>query len=293
MQMTAAGGRGRFRPVSSPRQRLLAGLVRRLGGEPLLLFALPAAALFGLYALLGEPDRETIVVPASTVEALVQAKEEALLRPLSEEERKAAIAAYVKNEILLREAFARGLHRSDPQVRERLIDQVRILLADEPPAPDQADLRAFYEANREAYRSEPTVTFEHVFFARPAAEGRIAAVLEQLRAGAAPAGLGDRFWLGQHLERYTRRELAAVLGRAFAAAVFDEAPAGWRGPFPSNRGLHLVRVLAVNQPEPLSFEQLEPYLEADWLEAQREASIDAKLAPLRARYRIEIEEPRE
>jgi parvulin-like peptidyl-prolyl isomerase len=257
----------------------------------LLLFALPAVLLFGLHALIATPGRDTIVVPAETVDAVVQAKEEALLRPLTEGERAAAIEAYVKDELLLREAFARGLQRSDPQVRERLIDQVRILLADEPQAPDEADLRAFYEANREAYQSERTVTFEHVFFIRPAAEERINEVLVTLHGGAEAAGLGDRFWLGQHLERYTLRELAAVLGRDFAAAVFGQPADGWQGPFPSNRGLHLVRVLEVNEPTPLSFEQLRPYLEADWLEAQREASIDAKLAPIRARYRIEIEEP--
>lgn len=289
--MTADGQRGTFRLVSSLHRGPLSSLLRRLGGEPFLLFALPAMLLFGLHALIATPDRETIIVPAETVDGVVKAREEALLRPLSDRERAAAIEAHVEDELLLREAFARGLHQSDPQVRDRLINRVRILLADEPPTPDDADLRAFFEANREAYRSERTVTLEHVFFNRPAGEDRIEEVLEALRGGADATDLGDRFWLGQHLERYTLRELAAVLGRDFATVVFGQALGGWRGPVASNRGLHLVRVLEVNQPEPLSFEQLKPYLEADWLEAERGASIDAKLSPIRARYRIEIEEP--
>lgn len=289
--VTAAAVRGTLAGVSSPSVILLRDLTRRLGGEPFLLFALPAALLFGLYALVAEPRGETIVVPQETVEALVQAREEALLRPLTDDERAAAIDDYVKDEILLREAYVRGLDRADPQVRERLIDRMRILLAREPAAPDEDELRAFYEANREAYQSERTVTFDHVFFERAADADDVRLVLEALRAGADPTGLGDAFWLGQHLQRYTLRELVAVLGRPFADAVFGQEPGAWRGPVESNRGGHLVRVVEVNEPEALSFAQLRPYLEADWLAAEREASIDQGLVPLRQRYRIEVEAP--
>lgn len=276
--------------MSGVTRAFLRSLARRVGGEPLVLFALPAVLIFLAYSLLASPDEETIVIGLETIEALVAARQEVLLRPLTEAERAAVVEEHVQNELLLREALARGFHLSDPQVRERLIDRMRILLADEPPAPDEDDLRAFYAANPDVYRSEPTVTFDHVFFEAGTAAGRMQEVLDALRAGATPRGRGDRFWLGNHFERYSRRELIAVLGRGFADAVFAAEPGTWQGPLQSTRGLHLVRVNEVSEARQLPFEQLRPYIQADWLAARREASVAAKLERIRDRYRILIED---
>jgi hypothetical protein len=259
--------------------------------EPLAQFALAGVLLFAVSAVRSNPfTRERIVVGADAVRQLVADREQLLGRPISPEERRALVARYVDDEILVREAYARGLDREDGAVRRRLLEVMRFATGDEPPEPTTAELREFLRAHEPMYRTPPTISFSQVFL-RAADEGGAAAaitILGRLRGGADFRTVGDDFWLGRVLDRYPVTGLEQLLGAEFTRALAEMPLHQWFGPLTSAQGLHLVRVDGRFASELPPFTELAATLRTDWLSAQRDALLAHKLEPLRKRYRIDI-----
>ena len=251
-------------------------------------FLILAALLFAAYALLAPAGDNRIVVDRAAVDRLVAERETLLLRPLSEEERQAATETVIDQEVLLREAYRRGLDR-DAVVRRHLVQKMRFILGEEQAAPSEAELRSFLESNRERYRTPPTVTLRQVFYADP--DTVPTDLLDRLRAGADPAGFGERSSLpGPAPTRHGLRDLIALIGPEAARRVF-ELPAGtWHGALRSDRGVHFVQVLEHHPPARPTFEELAGNLRQDWMLARQEEAVAAKLVELRANYRIVVED---
>jgi hypothetical protein len=98
--------------------------------SPLLHFALLGGALFGLRsAVWGEnADRERlVVVPAAEVARMAEEARRETGGPATPAELQARVSAWVDEELLVREARARGWHESDPVVRNRLVQNLRFL----------------------------------------------------------------------------------------------------------------------------------------------------------------------
>lgn len=212
----------------------MARLWNALCHEPLAHFIALAGLLFLANALVAPAGPAPIVVDRPTIDFLVQQQTELVGRPLTEAERRAVIEGFVDDEVLVREAYQRGLDR-DTVVRRHLVQKMRFILGDEVSEPTEADLGAFLEANRERYRDPPTVTLDQVYYADPAQVPDD--LLARLQAGAAIERLGDRlFALDRRLSRYSLRELIGLLGPDPARQIF-ELPAGeWHGPLISDQG---------------------------------------------------------
>ena len=101
------------------------------------------------------PERETISVTPEIVDSLARTREELSGVPVTAQERPALVAGYVSDEILLREAYARDLHRQDGLVRKRLLELMRFLLVEEPAEPTRSELR------RRIWRRTVTSTWRH------------------------------------------------------------------------------------------------------------------------------------
>ena len=257
----------------------------RLLREPLLHFAAAGALLFLARALWAPGDASRIVVTREAQGALATAREDLLLRPLTTEERERVISDYVDEEVLLREAYREGLDRDDPRIRRWLIDKVEFLIDEEPPEPTPEELDALFRKSPEAYKTPRAVSFDHVFFA----SGAPSSVLPRLRGGADFVELGDDFWLGKSLRRFSELELATTFGAEFTSRVLALPIGEWSGPIPSSRGEHFVRLAARHEPDLPPRKDVEWALREDWLRARRTESRARKLAELRARYVIEIE----
>jgi hypothetical protein len=255
--------------------------------EPLVHFLGLAALLFAGYELLAPTEQAPIVIERADVDERVRQQEELLARPLTDDERRAVLEAAIDDEVLLREAYRRGLDR-DAVVRRHLVQKMRFILGEDQPEPSEAELKAYLAANRERYRTPPTITLDHVFYADPAAvpEG----LLARLENGVEIDGLGDSLYmLGNTLPRYSLRDLIGLMGPDVARRAF-ELPAGqWHGPLSSERGVHFVRVAEHHSPAMPSFAELESYLRQDWTLDQQRRAIADRLAELRRDYRIVVE----
>jgi hypothetical protein len=277
-----------FSAVAVARVKAVLRAARR---ETLVHFAVAGGLLFALDAIRAKPGQESISVTRQIADGLVRARQELTGNPVSAAERPALIAAYVADEVLLREAYARELHRRDGLLRKRLLELMRFLLLEEPPEPTESDLQTYLQAHADVYQTPPALTFSHVYFSgEESTTPRDAdGVLERLLAGGDFRKLGEHFWLGHRLEAYSEPNLVQLFGPDFTKTVLKLPSGRWSGPIASTRGVHFVRVDEHRPSAMPALADLAPLLRADWLASKREELLQRKVDELSKKYRIEIE----
>jgi hypothetical protein len=211
-------------------------------------------------------------------------------RPPSEAELNALVERWIDDEILYREGVARGFAESDPRVRQRIAEQMAYVLSSAVvvPEPTEADVRAWFDANKKNWVSPPLVDFTQVFVqgSDAAARARADALLTELNNGADPSGRGDVFSGGRKYRRRTLSELSATLGPEFVKGLAEQQVGTW-ALRPSRHGFHLVRIdehTAGADPELASVREL---VKLDRDKSIRESMTVAAVRALRTRWTIE------
>ena len=183
----------------------------------------------------GAPGRgHQIVVTAQKRQWLAGRWEHQWRRPPTGEELGRLVEDFVREEVLYREALARGLDLADLVVRRRLVQKMEVLaFADSAPLAGDAGVMGYFLAHHEDYRLPERVTFAHAFFstaargARAAADAR-AARTRLRRAGAADAaGVGDPPVAASPVTAATHRQVRDRFGAEFADSVFALEPGTW------------------------------------------------------------------
>lgn len=256
-------------------------LLRR---EPLVHFLLIALFLFVADGLLNGDRREEIRVDANTLDYLVKQRSEIMMRELSNEERSALLDNHIEEEVLVREAYERGLDKGG-RMRRQLVRKMRAMLAEDVPEPTEADLRAFFEAYPERYRLPPRISFQHVFFSAADKVPQDLSSRLNLLPDLPEVGGMDPV-LGRVPKERSERELATYLGKEAADTVFAIMDDAWHGPINTARGVHFVRIterLPARQPD---FKTIAGYLVQDWQLSRKKAAMADKVAAFRSKYRI-------
>ena len=265
---------------------------RRVLSEPLVHFAVLGLLFFALHAALSPRRGDALAVDGARVQATGAELARRLGRDPTPAEVAAALRVELDEERLYREALALGLDRDDPIVRRRLIQKLRFVHEDlgEPGEPDDAALLAVRDADPARYTAPARHALTHVFAARerhPDPEAAARALQQRLLAGAEPSGLGDLCVHGQRFGERNTAAYAGIFGEAFAAALSDMTVGTW-SLAPSSLGWHVVRVDSSRPAALPGLAALRPRLRADWEAERRDASSEAALAELRARYPVTL-----
>ncbi len=279
--------------------------------EPLVHFLAAGAALFlvaGWIWPAPEAGRVITVDDAQLLEHL-QARAQLydeegfaeLLANMSEEERAQLVRDAAVSEALYREGQALGLAEADPLVKQRVIQQMRLLLMEEQASDvelSEADVRSFYDANQARYAEGARVSFTHVFFSKDrrgdAAEGAALDALAELQRDAVPfaeAGRhGDRFLYQLNYAEAAMREIAGQFGDEFTLALFQLEPGdAWLGPLESTHGWHVIGLRAKREPRVPPFEEIVGRVAEDALAEARSARAIAAIDRLMENYEIRDE----
>lgn len=278
-------------------------MIRRLLHEPLLLFLLAGAALFAGHrwlhpATTATGDTHRIVVTPDDVQQMSVAWLASGRPAPTPEQTRRLIDAWVREEILFREALALGLDQNDTIVKRRLVQKMDFLAEDlsalREPTPEE--LRTWFREHADEFAQPPRRTFRHVYFSPDRRGGPGGAESAARRAHAtldgvaidAPevAGAGDPF-MGQ--DRYPERtpnDVAKDFGPAFADALFAVPPGSWQGPIASGFGWHLVFVDDVVAGRIPDYEEVEDGVRTAWVAAQRAAWKQQSYAAMRSRYEV-------
>ena len=139
--------------------------LRRLAKDRLIWFIVLGLALFGADRLMQARENTIIKIDLPLVEKLVAQWEGQTQRRPNARELDALIEGYVREEILVREAMRLGLDDEDIIIRRRLAQKTEFLLSDgaEIDLPDEAQLRAFFDENKNQYARPETLSWRHVF----------------------------------------------------------------------------------------------------------------------------------
>jgi hypothetical protein len=256
-------------------------------------FCVLGIALIALERRFSPPGREEIVVSASALRGLHADHLRRTGVPPTPAEEAALVRRLVEDEVLYREALARGLDRGDVIVRRRLRQKMEFLLEDSEPAPvppAEAELAAWLAANPARYARPERLTLTHVFVdgARPDAESTARALVARLTAGAEPTRLGDPFLRGREFAARTEAELAAVFGPALARAVAALPVGVWSEPLRSSYGLHLVRVSTREAGGPAALSEVRDAVARDRTAATRVEARRKAVEHLRRKYTVRI-----
>jgi hypothetical protein len=263
--------------MASPHTSISTNILR----EPLLHFALLAATLFVVAAIMRRDD-DSIEVSRQELDWRIE-QVEAREGPLTAEERLLVEEAYIDERVLIREARAMGLE-ADERIDDILVQKMLHILSGDVIQPTDEELAAFYEENRDEYAVDAAMTIDEVVI--PAGAELPRALLsgtppEQLPAGAVT---GHRV-----IDRATMEDLAQVYGESGAATVGEAETGDWWEVQQTPRGALWVRVRE-------RFGQVVPPLTVvrdavrlDWITAREQARLLDRVAELRTAYTIVVE----
>ncbi len=281
---------------------------KSIAREPLVHFVAIGAVLFAIDAWRSEPapaQSEPVTATAPTPDAAVASGPRTIV--LDEDARKAIAAnaerrlghppsaaelaeeteRWIDEEVLYREAVARGLDRNDPFVHERIAGRMSYVLEQALvlPEPTEAELRAWFEQHRAKWSKPEQIDFTHVFIADGDA-ARAGQTARALADGAAPERLGDPFSGGHRYRGRTLADLAQAFGDAFVKGLATQKPGAWVVRR-SRYGLHVVRLDHAEAAGGATFEAARLDVRKDWLDAHKGEQLGAAMRKLRESWTIE------
>jgi hypothetical protein len=236
------------------------------------------------------PERRPIVVDAEAGKQIAELAERRHGRAPTTAELAEETERWIDEEVLYREALARGLDRDDPVIHQRIAARMSYVLQQAAivPEPSDAELRAWFDSHRERWTAPEHVDFTHVFVlgGDAAAVARADELAAALAAGAAPERLGDRFPGGRRYRGRRIADLALAFGDEFASGLATQPPGTWIRRR-SRHGLHLVRVDRVESARAADFATARLDVRKEWIDARREAEVSAAMQRLRDGWKIE------
>lgn len=267
--------------------------------EPLVQFLLIGAVLFIVFDLRGgvAGGGQRIVVTPGQVDAVASGFSRTWNRPPNEQELKAQLDEYVREEIAVREAAALGLDRDDTVIRRRLRQKFEFAAEDaiEATLPTDAELQAFLDTYPDRFRTEPRFSLRQVHLGPQrggALQDDARQMLERLQAAGPDADirtLSDSRLLPASLEHTALGEVARIYGDEFAGALLKTEPGRWVGPIRSGYGLHVVIVDGREGGQLPALADVRPLVERDFMAERRKRALDAMYERLLARYPVVIE----
>jgi parvulin-like peptidyl-prolyl isomerase len=273
--------------------------MKRLLREPLLHFLLLGAVIFAVFAVVSADDneaRDAIVVTQGRIESLALNFARAWRRPATAQELDGLIGDYVREEIAVREATALALDRDDSVIR-RLLRQKLEFVADNLVAqaePSEEQLQRYLREHAERFRSEPNISFSHVYLDPQRRGEALASEAAQLReqlnsATVEVSTAGDVTSLEAEFTAVPPSAIAQIFGEPFAAALLALDTGRWSAPIASAYGTHLVYVSASEPGADPALQQVREVVRREWMNARRKAAIDQFYLQLQQRYRVSIE----
>ncbi|MFT3773644.1 MAG: hypothetical protein QM820_50360 [Minicystis sp.] len=264
--------------VAPPRRGRILGLLKTIARHRLAQFTALGGLLFAVAPPAPSPYK--VSIRRDRLEALRAA--EAARGGLSPDKARAVDQRAIEDEILYREGLRLGLDRNDGIVRQRVVQKV-LFLAEEiggtSRAATEAELRTFFERNRDRWSLPERFRLTHVYAHRRED-------LALLPGGSPPPGEPSPIPADFQGDR---PQVTASFGAAFADAIAALPLDTWSEPLPSVFGWHRVRVTSHEASRPARFEEVRAAVaEAENIWRRQEA-VARFLESAFRRYAVEID----
>ena len=258
------------------------------------LLALTLLIAFGLPTSGDEARR--IIIDDSDVAQLRAAWMRQWQREPTAQELRGLLEQHIREEVLYREALARGFDKDDMVVRRTMMRKMEFLGQSQAEAlePSDEEIQAYFALRQERYRQPGRVSFVHIYFNRDqrgeGAEQDAGQTLEELRRRNTKldelSEFGDRFMLAPHYVGQTERQISSQFGENFARQVFALEPQVWQGPVESGYGLHLVYVYEREEAITPDWREIKPNILQDMRTDAEKAAKELFYSEILRNYRI-------
>jgi parvulin-like peptidyl-prolyl isomerase len=271
--------------------------------EPLVHFLAAGGLLFVAASAFDTSDREgrNIRISRESLLTFMQGRAQVydentfqgLLDAMKPEDRARLLREAALQEALYREGETLGLAQADPLIRQRVVQQMRLLLMEEAAAGmtiSDAEVKSFYGRNRGNYALPPSVTFTHVYFPGSESRRRSDKALKTLRRQAVPfdrsGEYGERFLYQLNYVDSGPAVITSHFGKPFADQVLAIPSGSWQGPIASEHGWHLVLVSDRAGGRAPAFSDIASIVREDALAEKRQKAADAALDRMLRRYSV-------
>jgi PPIC-type PPIASE domain len=188
--------------------------------------------------------------------------------------------------VLYREGLALQMDQGDKAIKDRVIFKALSMVnagLQRPPIDDDK-LRAWFEANRAKYDEPARFDFQEAVIAGDASEAAVRAFADLLNAGkSGDTQAGLRVFQGR-----PHANIVQSYGAEFAAEL-EAAPVGqWRA-MRHGDGWRVMRLEAITQAKPASFESLRGVVLQDWTDSVMAEQRTAAVRTLAKKYKVEYE----
>jgi hypothetical protein len=289
-------------PISSwARKHTARGFFRRIAGEPLAQFLVIGLAVFGadrLWVREGQDAAAALrieLTPDDIRQISVAWLAQGRPRP-TPDQLAALVDQRVALEILAREAKAMGLDQEDEVIKRRLAQKMEFLFEDvaKVQSPSPAELRAWFEANRDRFAEPPRIDFRHLYYSLERSGGSKAqAAAAKAKIEGRPAddavikvAASDPFMFQDAYKDAAPEQIAKEFGPAFSKAIFALPKGSWQGPVASGYGWHLVFVDALVPGEVPRFGAVEHKVKVAWLDEHTREMKRKALEAMKVRYAV-------
>ena len=283
--------------IAMPRLALPSFLRQRIW-----LFVLLGGALFVL-ASWGERQARYVIALDAPLRARLAAQWAGqAARPPEAEEMRALLQEHIREEVLVREAKARGLDSDDVIVRRRLAQKMDYLLAAqvEPPGePSEQQLREFFASHAARYAVPARISFRQVPFdliEQGDIETERRALVRTLRTrpdawrDVGEPSMLPRAWVRRDLEDVRRNfgdDFADALQGLAERRAAQNREGAWEGPIESTYGDHFVQIQDYTPGRAVaSFDAVRSRLRQDWQSAALEQRKNESYEALRQNYLV-------
>ncbi|MEY8140775.1 peptidyl-prolyl cis-trans isomerase [Falsihalocynthiibacter sp. CO-5D18] len=268
--------------------------ISKLLREPLLHFIFVGGLVFATFAALNErpvkQQENLLVVDNADLVRIAEQFRATWMRLPTQDEMAGMVDGFVQEEVLVREALALGLDHDDAVIRQRLRQKMDFITGVNTvgATPDEAVLKAYYDANTANYTLDPIVTFEQIYLGPNATDAQISATQDAVRNGQPTEELGVPTLLPSTLKGSTRANVDRSFGIGFYDAINVTLLEQWQGPIVSSFGVHLVRVENFKPAETVPLESIKERVTQDWQTQNAEAEKAQNIHNLRARYDVQV-----
>ncbi len=232
---------------------MISGVLRRPSVHIVILGVVVAAAILVAKGPPTGDEARRVVVTGADLMQLRAGFMRTWQREPTAVELRGEIEKFIRQEVLYREALARGYDRDDLVVRRAMQQKMEFLASSqamrEPPTDEEVE--AYFALRQERYRLPAVLGFAQVYVS-PDRRGESALqdaeeLLLRLRRDDPEleelSSWGDSIMLPSVVAGQTELEVRSTFGDGFAESIVAQQVGTWEGPVRSGYGLHLVKVV--------------------------------------------------
>lgn len=277
-------------------------MMQKLLKEPLVHFVLIGFAIFLLYGYVAKSSssREKITIDDNDLSHIISIWKLQWQREPTDEELSSLVDAYVRQEVLYREARKLNLDDNDEIIKRRLAQKMEFLSNDvSSMANDPTDdvLKQFFREHAQKYMTPYAFSFYQIGFSPERHQDSKKAAEQVLKANSNTAvetmrSNGDPLPFPFSFNNVSADRLNAELGGQLADSLQNMAMNRWVGPVKSGFGYHLIYITSRKSPELPDFENVKREVQRDY-EYDKEMETQKTIyRELRSKYEIDIQAER-